>query len=323
MSADVDVGRGTRPSPRPHRQGTSRLLVYAGWVAGCIVVVSSLVAAVRTESRMSVGDAVFLGVVEGVTEYLPVSSTGHLTVAERLLGIGDDPVEKKAADSFTIVIQAGAIAAVALLYRQRLGQMIGSLRTGDEDHRRLGFAVLLAAVPAGVVGLVFGDVLKQHLLGVGPVAVAWFFGGVAILALPRMSGRADGRLEDLQPRAALSIGVAQVLALWPGVSRSLVTILAATAFGLSPAAAVEFSFLLGLVTLGAATAWEALRHGSDMVSQLGVGTVLAGFATSTVSAALSVQWLVSYLRRRSLTVFGWYRIVAACIAATLLITGAL
>lgn len=273
---------------------------------------------------LGVGDAVVLGLVEGITEYLPVSSTGHLTVTQRLLGIGDVPAEKAAADAYAIVIQAGAILAVLLLYHQRVGSMAAGLTRQDQDGRRLLTALLLAFVPAALIGFALGDAIKERLFGVAPVAAAWIAGGVAILVLAPRWQRPHGRpLEAIGARDALIIGAAQALALWPGVSRSLVTILGALAVGLSIGAAVEFSFLLGMVTLGAATGYEALRSGSEIVDRFGVAAPLIGFAVALVSAAFAVRWLVEYLTTRTLAGFGWYRLAAGAGAFALLATGVL
>jgi undecaprenyl-diphosphatase len=273
---------------------------------------------------LGAGDAVVLGLVEGITEYLPVSSTGHLTVTQRLLGVGDAPDEKAAADAYAIVIQAGAILAVLLLYHRRVRSMAAGLVRRDADGQRLAVALTVAFIPAALIGVALGDTIKERLFGVGPVAGAWIAGGVAILLLAPRWQRPHGRpLEAVTARDALIVGLAQALALWPGVSRSLVTILGALALGLSIGAAVEFSFLLGMATLGAATGYEAVRSGSEIVDRFGVGAPLIGFAVALVSAALAVRWLVEYLTTRTLGGFGWYRLAAGTAAFALLAAGVL
>jgi len=182
-------------------------------------------------------------------------------------------------------------------------------------------------LPAAIVGLVLSDVIKQRLFGPWPVVVAWFVGGVVILVVARhrrdVAPEAGAPLTALQWRGALLIGLAQTLALWPGVSRSLVTILVATAIGLTVPAAVEFSFLLGFVTLGGATLYETLLSGDEMVAAFGVATPLLGLAVAFVAAVAAMRWMVSYLSRRGLGIFGWYRIGIATVVAGLLITGVL
>jgi undecaprenyl-diphosphatase len=286
-----------------------------------------LVGATHAEARneLNPAKAVVLGVVEGVTEYLPVSSTGHLLVAQELMGIGDTDATEDAADTYAITIQAGAILAVVLLYWRRLRSMAAGVVGRDPVGRRVLGALLVAFVPAAVVGLALEGLIKDTLFGVGPVIAAWALGGVAILVLaPRLRTRRGTRqLEAVTMRSAVTIGAAQVLALWPGTSRSLVTILAALALGYTMAAALEFSFLLGLMTLTAATGFEALKHGGDLVDTYGLADPLIGFVVAFVAALVAVRWLVAYLGRHDLELFGWYRIGIALIALGLAIGGVL
>jgi undecaprenyl-diphosphatase len=262
--------------------------------------------------ELTVVDALVLGVVEGVTEYLPVSSTGHLIVAEKLLGLGETDAAKEALDSYTVIIQVGAILAVLVLYRRRILEVIQGLFGRSVDGRRLLINIVIAFAPAVVLGLAFGDTIDKHLLEPTPVAIAWIVGGIAIIALvgKLRAGRTSGAaLEALTYRSALIIGVMQCLALWPGVSRSLVTIIAGVLLaGLSLSAAVEFSFLLGLITLTGATALVALKDGSDVIDQYGIGTPLIGIIAALVSAVVAVRSFVAYLNRKDLTGFGWYRL---------------
>ncbi len=288
-------------------RGVALCAVGAALVASAVVL--------RTPGTIDVPTAVLLGLIEGLTEFLPVSSTGHLTVAEHLLGLRGG-----AADAYAIVIQAGAILAVVVLYRRRLSSMVAGLLGRDPVGRRVALAVVVAFVPAALLGYLFGDAIKDRLFGVGPVAAAWAAGGILILVAAR--GRSGGgrALEHLDARQAVIIGAAQAAALWPGVSRSLVTILAALAVGLTIAAAVEFSFLLGFVTLGAATAYEALREGGAIVDAYGIGAPVVGFVVAFIAAVASVRWMVAYLRDRTMAVFGYYRLAAAAAALALLVT---
>lgn len=295
----------------------TRLLI-AGGVAAFVAVVA---AAIATTDELTIADAIVLGVVEGLTEYLPISSTGHLTVVSRLLGIGTTDADRAAADSYTIAIQLGAILAVVMLYRARIASMLRGLAGRDPAGRSVALALVASMVPAGVLGLVAGDTIKQELFGVGPVAFAWLVGAAAIFAMgPRWRGGVR-LIEDLTVRDGLLIGFAQALALWPGVSRSLVTILAALALGLAVGAAVEYSFLLGLGTLGGATLYELSTEGGSIVDTFGWVAPVVGLVAAFVSAILAVRWLVAYLEHHSLAIFGWYRLGAAGLAGLLLLTG--
>lgn len=265
---------------------------------------------------LGIVDAILLGLVEGITEFLPVSSTGHLLVANRILGLGGTEATDAALDTYAICIQAGAILAVFVLYRERIAQLWSGLLGRDAQGRHLIAVLLTAFTPAAIVGVALGDVIQDALFGVGPVAAAWLVGGLCILWVTRQSWHRGGAAElvDMTLVHALVIGVAQSVALWPGVSRSLVTILAGLALGYSMRAAVECSFLLGLLTLGAATAYEGLRSGGDLVSTFGVTAPLVGLAVAFVSAVLAVRWMVDWLQAKGLSVFGWYRVGVGLVA---------
>ncbi|NLE86319.1 MAG: undecaprenyl-diphosphate phosphatase [Myxococcales bacterium] len=267
---------------------------------------------------MDLWQAILLGLVEGLTEYLPVSSTGHILVAQRILGIP----ATEAANAYAIAIQAGAIAAVMVLYRERLARMCRGVLGRDGQGARLATALLIAFAPAAIVGLAFDDMIEEHLFGPWPIVVAWALGGVVLLVFgAKLRGRGGLPIEDIGPRVALLIGVAQCAALWPGVSRSLATILGALLLGLSMSAAVEFSFLLGLITLGAATAYKTLQSGGAMLTTYGWLPLAAGFAAAWISAVLAIRWMVSWLTHRGLGVFGWWRLGAAASVGVLLFLG--
>ena len=271
-------------------------------------------------------DAIVLGVVEGVTEFLPISSTGHLLITGRILDLPSHGKAGDAVKSYEIAIQFGAILAVLVLYWARVRKMFDGLIGRDEEGRELLKVVAIAFVPAALVGVIAEKVIKDVLFGSWPVIAAWIVGGVAILLLSRAGVLAPtgGRaLEALTTRDGLLIGAAQVLALWPGTSRSLVTILAAVLLGLSMAAAVEFSFLLGLVTLTAATGYEFLSNGKLMLDTFGLGIPLLGLLVAFVAAVVSVRWMVTYLRRHDFSIFGWYRIGVAVLVIILIATNAI
>ena len=267
--------------------------------------------------------AAVLGLVEGVTEYLPVSSTGHLILTQRALGIPDDESSR----AFAIAIQAGAILAVLGLYAPRVNWMVRGFLGGESAARRLALQIVLAFLPAAIVGVLYKQRIEDALFGLWPVVWAWTLGGVAILALPilrRGVDRAHGRaLEELSWGAAFGIGCFQCLALLPGTSRSLATIAGGLVLGLSGAAALEFSLLLGVLTLCAATAKTAHDSGAQMLASYGAESIAVGFLVATVAALLAVKWLVSWLSRHGLATFGWYRLVLGAVVAVLIARGTL
>lgn len=268
--------------------------------------------------------ALILGIVEGLTEYLPVSSTGHLILAQRAMGLSGE-----AADAYAICIQAGAIVAVLGLYFQRVKQGLRGLAGKDPAGLRLVINLLAGFVPAAVIGLALNDLIKEYLFGIWPVVAAWFVGGVAILVVSRWKNRRghdahEGKtLDELTWKLALVIGVGQCVAMWPGVSRSLITIVFGMIVGLRLAAAVEFSFLLGVVTLGAATCYDALKHGKEMLHSYGPMEMALGALAAFVSAVIAVRWMVAYLNKHGMAVFGYYRIALAVVVAALVATGVL
>lgn len=267
-------------------------------------------------------EAVVLGIVEGLTEYLPVSSTGHLIIAQFLMGLK----ESSALSAFEICIQGGAILAVLGLYRSRVALIWRGLWRGEPAGRRLLLNLILGFIPAAVVGLLCAGLIKDYLFHAHVVMVAWAVGGLVILLYVRhreRSGLGSGgkTLEDLSAPGALAIGAMQCVAMCPGVSRSLMTMLGGLAVGLGLSAAVEFSFLLGLITLGAATCHDAVKHGADMVQQIGWSSMLIGTFVAWGSSVIAVKWMVAYLNRHSLALFGWYRLAAALLMLILIFCG--
>ncbi len=285
--------------------------------------------------------AVVLGLVEGITEYLPVSSTGHLILAQQFLGLdgGGGEGHKAALDAFSIVVQGGAILAVVGLYWGWFVRMLKGLLGRDDAGLRLFVNICIAFMPAAVVGVFLDDVIEEYLFSPGPVAVALVVGGVYMMlveqwrvgrfSMPRVTvGRGGGHgvehggtggreLHELTPGRALVIGCLQILAMWPGTSRSMMTITGGVLVGLKPRAAAEFSFLLGVPTLLAATLYSLAKSflkadengGKNLFDVLGWGVCILGIVVAAISAALAVRWLVTFLNRHGLTPFGWYRIV--------------
>lgn len=265
--------------------------------------------------KISILQAAVLGIVEGITEYLPVSSTGHLILAGRAMGLKDSP----AADAFEIVIQLGAILAVVGLYRKRVGQMaLGAVGKNPSGLRLLGL-LIVAFLPAAVTGKLFHKQIQEHLFGPVPVLWALAVGGVLMIVVEYFfwSRRKDAprvtQVDQTLFWQALAIGMAQCLAMWPGTSRSMITMLAALVVGLDMVAAAEFSFLLALPTLGAATLYSVYKDWDALQASAGPLGMLVGLAVSGIVAALAVKGFVKWLTRHGLMPFGVYRILLAAV----------
>ncbi|KYG03345.1 UDP-diphosphatase, partial [Sorangium cellulosum] len=245
-------------------------------------------------------DAVLLGVLEGLTEFLPVSSTGHLILLGAWLGH-----ESEAAKTLDIVIQLGAVLAVVVYFRERLAVTVRGIFRRDPDSLRLALALAFAFFPAALVGLLFHKAIKAHLFGPGPVAVALIAGGFLMIGVEsarrRRPDQGAPRVEDVTLQRALAIGVAQCFSLWPGASRSMTTIVGGQLSGLSTAAAAEFSFLLAIPTLGAATVFDLAKNGRALLDAPGGAAALAvGLAVSFAVALLVIAVFLRYLKRYGL-----------------------
>ncbi len=289
---------------------------------------------------MTIYEAIVLGVVEGITEYLPISSTGHLILTTTLLGL-DEPNDKSAIDAFLIVIQGGAILAVLGLYRARVLQMIRGLWGKDQVGRRLLVNLLIAFLPAAVLGPLLDDTIERYLFRPVPVIAALALWGVVMILLGPWQRRffrpneaddgADAHkfvdIEHLTWRLALVIGLLQCVAMWPGTSRSMITIVGGMIVGLRPRHAAEFSFLLALPTLAGACVYKGLGNflGDDpnMFEVLGATELVVGIIVATIAAVFAVKWLVSYLGRHGVAVFGWYRLALCGVLGVLYLQGTL
>jgi undecaprenyl-diphosphatase len=301
-------------------------------------------------AELSVADAVVLGVVEGITEYLPISSTGHLIIANKLLGLTSDaPLHGKngeplwykkpsskypegvpltlklAADTYVVVIQFGAIAAVALLYWRQVRTMLLGLVGRDAAGLRLLRNLLIAFVPAAGLGFLLSKWIDS-LFSVQAVLAALVTGAMLMFFAERWrkkqtSQRTDRDPAELSSPEALSIGLLQCFALWPGMSRSMTTIVGGYFVGLNPRRSAEFSFLLGLVTLTAATVYKSTKSGTAMLTVFGWPNILLGCIVAAITAALSVKFLVNYLSRHGLVAFAIYRVILAGVLGLLLVRG--
>jgi undecaprenyl-diphosphatase len=247
-----------------------------------------------------------LGIVEGLTEFLPVSSTGHLIVAGSFLGYTGER-----AKVFEIVIQAGAILAVCWEFRARLIGAVAGLRS-DRVAQRFVVNLIVAFIPAAVLGLLFAKAIKRHLFAPLPVALAFIVGALVILWVERRMRIAPSRVriddvDDMRWPDALKIGIAQAFALIPGTSRSGATIIGGMLFGLSRPAATRFSFFLAIPTLLAACAYDFLRNRALFSAQDLQGLAI-GFVAAFAAAFLCVRWLIRYVSRHDFVPFAWYRI---------------
>ena len=258
---------------------------------------------------MSPLDAILLGVIEGLTELLPVSSTGHLILLGDLLG--HDSEAHKALD---VVIQLGAVVAVAVYFRAKLAATLAGALRKEPDSLRLIGALLAAFVPTAIAGLLLHRLVKEHLFKPLPVAAALALGGVVMIVIERWRAPAEGQagLDKIDLPRGLVIGLFQCLALWPGASRSMTTIVGGKLCGLDTRTAAEFSFLLALPTLGAATVYDLLKEGHLILAMPSGGSALAvGLAVSFLVTWLVVAVFLRYVSRIGLTPFGVYRLLLA------------
>ncbi|MBI4937694.1 MAG: undecaprenyl-diphosphate phosphatase [Nitrosomonadales bacterium] len=247
--------------------------------------------------------AAILGIVEGLTEFLPISSTGHLILAGDLLDFNDEKGKV-----FEIVIQFAAILAVCWEYRTKIIAIACGLPR-EQAAQRFAANVMVAFLPAAFLGLLFASKIKQYLFAPVPVALAFIVGGIFILWAEKRDHKITVEsVDDMGWKDALKVGCAQTLALIPGTSRSGATIIGGLFFGLSRKAATEFSFFLAIPTLTAATVYEVVKY-RHLFHAEDIGMFAAGGITSFISAFLCVRWLLRYISHHDFTAFAWYRIV--------------
>jgi undecaprenyl-diphosphatase len=251
--------------------------------------------------------AIVMGLVEGFTEFLPISSTGHLILAGSLLNFTGEKVKV-----FEIAIQAGAMLAVVWEFRVRIGAVLGGL-TSDPRQQKFVINLVVAFLPAALLGLMFSKMIKAKLFAPVPVALAFIIGGLVILWVENRNKKrpAKARVENVDDMTivdALKIGFAQAFALIPGTSRSGATIIGGMLFGLSRKAATEFSFFLAIPTLLAATVYSVYKERA-LLSMADLPLFAVGGAAAFISAFLCVRWLLRYISSHDFTVFAWYRIL--------------
>jgi len=285
-------------------------------------------------------EALLLGLIEGITEYLPISSTGHLILAAALLGLDEPEATRDAVNAFLIIIQGGAILAVLGLYRARVVEMIRGVFGWQGPGLKLAINLLVSFLPAAVLGVLLDATIEQYLFHPGPVVAALLVGGIAMLLIGRWQQRTfheadtdhvDARsfvdIANLSWQRALIIGGLQCFAMWPGLSRSMTTIVGGMLVGMRPRQAAEYSFLLGLPTLGGACVYRSaqlIASDTNPIATLGGWLpVIIGIVAATVSAAFAIKWLVAYLNRHGLAIFGWYRIGLAGVVLVLVWQGVL
>ncbi len=253
--------------------------------------------------------AALMGIVEGLTEFLPISSTGHLILADALMGFGGSAGAEKA-KVFEIAIQTGAIFAVVLVYLQRIKDTVVGLGS-DPKAQRFALNVIIGFIPAVILGLLFGKAVKAHLFTPTVVATTFILGGFIIIAAERMAARKPMQrvetVDDMSALDALKVGLIQCFALVPGTSRSGATIIGGMLLGLSRKAATDFSFFLGIPTLIGAGAYSLYKERA-LLSLADLPLFLTGLVFAFVSAWICVRWLIRYVSSHNFMPFAWYRI---------------
>ena len=265
--------------------------------------------------------AIILGIIEGLTEFLPISSTGHLIVAEHFIGFKD------AAQTFTVIVQIGAIAAIAWYYRKDLIKKLGQLFKGEASAKKFWMNLVIATIPAGLFGLALSKTLEKYALP-ATVAISLIIGGIILLiAEMRFSRHAVSsklQLEDISPKQALGIGFAQVVSLVPGVSRSGATIVGGMFAGLNRITAATFSFYMSIPILGLASLYKLVKDRHEIAHLAGgSAALLFGTIASFISALLVVSWLLKYITNHNFKPFGYYRIVFGILLLVLIATSSL
>lgn len=256
--------------------------------------------------------AVILGVVEGITEFLPISSTGHLIIFGDIIKFTDP---KAYVDMFKEVIQLGAILAIVVLYWPKIVSTFKNLFGGDKSGFKFWLNILIAFIPSAVIGLLLNDFIEEKLFNPKTVAFALIIGGVLMIIIENKYKHkaVTKNIDNVNISQAFKIGIFQCFALWPGMSRSASTIMGAWISGLNNVAAAEFSFFLAIPTMIAASGYSLLKHGISNVNSLQWLSLAAGFAVSFLVALLVVEGFVSFLKKKGMRIFSIYRIAAGII----------
>ncbi|NLZ56274.1 MAG: undecaprenyl-diphosphate phosphatase [Clostridiaceae bacterium] len=274
--------------------------------------------------------AVLLGIVEGLTEFLPISSTGHLIILGQILGMPDNEYMKM----FDVVVQLGAILAVLVLFRKRISTQLKGLLRGRPTAWRFVWIWFLGCLPAAVAGFFFHDLIKKYLMNIPGVVAALIVGAILMLLLEKfLAPRAKySELEEVTPLRSLAVGTAQVFSLWPGMSRSASTIMGGWAVGMKTALAAEFSFFLAIPIMFGASGYSLFKfvRSAPAGGEVGLATAFSateivalvlGFITAFAVAMLVVEAFMHFLRNHKLAVFAWYRCGLAAVLLLLMFTG--
>lgn len=256
---------------------------------------------------------ILIAIIEGITEFLPISSTGHLIIANYFLGFGDGPFERM----FMVVIQLGAILAIIVLYWEKLMGFLMSLIKGEQKGKRFAAALVIGVLPAAVLGFTVEDFIDENLFSVPTVILGLVVGAVMMIWFERRyrgSARVEA-VEDIKPPSALKVGLFQCLSLWPGMSRSASTIMGGWNQGLSAATAAEYSFFLAIPIMFGASGVKLAKFGLDghfsSVTATQMVTLLAGFAVAFLVALICVRAFMAYIKKKPMQVFAYYRFILA------------
>ncbi len=317
-------------------------MTFFKYITAFLLIITSLSLSANEKQKndISISDAAILGLVEGATEYLPVSSTGHLIITNAILGLDEEtPVLDKnglnvlkssgepysiktLADTYAIVIQIGAIISVAFLYWRYILQMLLGLLGRNPQGLKLLKNLIVAFLPAMCIGLLFNSMIEKFLFSIWIVVIALIAGGFLMIVIQKRYDKQQHNnktnIENLTLSQALLIGVLQCVAMIPGTSRSMMTILGGYVAGMNAKNSATFSFLLGLITLSAAAVYKFLQDGEAMLSTLSVDSLLLGLAVAFVSSIVAVKWLVGFLTKHGLVPFAYYRFALAVVLSLLL-----